>query len=269
MLEHHVDLGGRLGEREVRRTEAHLNIVALEEFLEEVAVDALQIRKADVFFDPQAFDLVEHRRMRRVAVDAVRAARHDHLDGRCVRARVTDLHRARMRAQQQRAAVGIFAVDVKRVLHRTRRMVFRAVQCGEVEPVGFDLRTVRHVEADRAENLLDALPRLHDRMQAARRKTAARQRHVDRLGGETLVQQRIGERLAARGERRFDLLLRHVDARALSFARFGIELAQPLQQFGERARFAEKTRLLVFERGDVGGVFESALRIGNDLIQVH
>ena len=104
-VELHVDLGRGLGEREERRPEAHLEVVALEEAAQEIGVHALQVGEADVLVDPQALDLVEHRRVRRVGVDAVGAARRDHLDRRLVHARVAHLHRAGVRAQQQRQAV--------------------------------------------------------------------------------------------------------------------------------------------------------------------
>ena len=46
-------------------------------------------------------------------------------------------------------------------------MVLRVVERGEVVPVGLDLGAVGDVEADRAENLLDALPGADHRMDAA------------------------------------------------------------------------------------------------------
>src|SRR4029077_7095300 len=63
-----VDLRGGLGEGEVGRPEAHLQLVRLEEASQEIDVDALQIREADVLVDPQPLDLVEHRRMGGVRV---------------------------------------------------------------------------------------------------------------------------------------------------------------------------------------------------------
>ena len=42
---------------------------------QELREHALQVGEADVLVDPQALDLVEHRRVRRVVVDAVDAAR--------------------------------------------------------------------------------------------------------------------------------------------------------------------------------------------------
>ena len=48
----------RLRKGEVRRAEAHDEVVRLEEAPQEVAVDALQVRKAHVLADPKAFDLM-------------------------------------------------------------------------------------------------------------------------------------------------------------------------------------------------------------------
>ncbi|MNN74058.1 hypothetical protein D3C81_1902210 [compost metagenome] len=63
-----------------------------------------------------------------------------------------------MGTQQQRLALRILALDVEGILHRTRRVIFRAIQCGEIGPVVFDFRTVGHIKADRTENFFDALP---------------------------------------------------------------------------------------------------------------
>ncbi len=70
VAEAHVDLGRRFGERKERRAEPHLEIVALEEVAQELGEHALQVGERDAFVDPESFHLVEHRRMRGVAVDA-------------------------------------------------------------------------------------------------------------------------------------------------------------------------------------------------------
>ena len=106
-------------------------------------------------------------------------------------------------------------------------------------------------------------------MQRAGADAAPGQRHVDRFGREPLIQERVGECLAARIQRGFDLAFHDVDARAFGLARVRIELAEALQQLGERSRLAEKACLLVFERSGVGGGFKSALRVGDNLVQVH
>ena len=107
-LEGDVDLGGRLGEREERGAEAHLQVVAFEEAAQEVGDHALQVGEADVRADPQAFDLVEHRRMRGVGIDAIDAPgammRISGIVSRClydhVLLHVAHLDRAGMRTQQ-------------------------------------------------------------------------------------------------------------------------------------------------------------------------
>ena len=81
----HVDFGRRLGEREVRRPQAHLQ-VALEERFEEAVQHGLHVREADALADHQAFDLVEHRRVRDVVIVAIHAARRDHRERRLARA---------------------------------------------------------------------------------------------------------------------------------------------------------------------------------------
>src|SRR5690349_3954271 len=55
-LQLHVDFRGRLGEREERRAEAHLELVHLEEAAQEFRVDALQVGEADVLVDPESLD---------------------------------------------------------------------------------------------------------------------------------------------------------------------------------------------------------------------
>jgi hypothetical protein len=104
-------------------------------------------------------------------------------------------------------------------------MVVRIVQRGEVHPVGLDLGAVGHIETDRAEDLLDALPRAHHRVQAAAADRTARQRDVDGLRGQARVHQRIGQRLAACLQCGFNLLLDLVDAGAFRLAGFRVELA--------------------------------------------
>ena len=64
----------RFGEGEEARAEAQREVVAFEEGAAEVGEDDLQVLEAHVLAQPQAFALVEHRRVRGVAVHAVGAA---------------------------------------------------------------------------------------------------------------------------------------------------------------------------------------------------
>ncbi len=69
-----VDLHRRLGEREMRRAEPHLHLVDLEERLAEFFQAPLEVAHVRGLVDHQRFDLVEHRRVRGVAVASGRHA---------------------------------------------------------------------------------------------------------------------------------------------------------------------------------------------------
>ena len=88
--------------------------------------------------DDQAFDLMEHRRVGLVAVEAIDAAGHDDADRRLLRQHRARLHRRGVRAQQVARAVGLW-LQIERVVHLARGMFRRDVQLREVEVVGFDV----------------------------------------------------------------------------------------------------------------------------------
>ena len=140
--EAHVDFGGRLGERKKRWPKADREIVALEEVAQKFGEHALQVGERHILVDPQAFDLVEHRRMRGVAVDAVHASRHDDLDRRRVGFHVAYLHVRRVGAEHAAA------LDIERVVHRPRRMVLRHVERREIVEIILDLGSVGDREAE-------------------------------------------------------------------------------------------------------------------------
>ena len=147
-------------------------------------------------------------------------------------------------------------------------MVVRVVQRREVHPVGFDLGAIGHIETNRTEDLGDALPGVHHRVQAAFGHVAAGQRHVDCFGGQAGVHERIGQRLAAGVQRLFNAALGLVDARALRLARLRIELTEALEQVSQHAGLTEKACLLVFQRGVVLHRGKRVLGIDDDLVQI-
>ncbi len=133
-----------------------------------------------------------------------------------------DLHRAGVGAQQHVVShLASLVEQIERVVHRTRRMILGRVERGEVVPVGFDLGAVGHFEADRAEELFDAIERAHHRVQAAARLAATGQGHIQRLGSQLGLQLGQAQRLAPCRQRRLYLGLGDVDRRARCFALFG------------------------------------------------
>ena len=57
-----------------------------------------------------------------------------------------------------------------------------------------------------------------------------------------------------------------VRLRGRSYVAFVFAPAVPIE---DTIRLAEKARLLVLERGDVGGLFKGAFCVGDNLVQIH
>src|SRR5882762_7573648 len=95
-----VDFERGFRERKERRPEPHVDVIDLEERLAELVQDPFEVAEMRTLVDDEAFDLVELRRMRRIGIDAVGAARADHADRRFLRQHGADLHRRGVRAQQ-------------------------------------------------------------------------------------------------------------------------------------------------------------------------
>ena len=73
-MELDVNLSAGLGEGEEAGTEAQHQIVALKEGAAEIGDDHFEVFEAHVLANPQAFALVEHGRVRGIAVHTVGAA---------------------------------------------------------------------------------------------------------------------------------------------------------------------------------------------------
>ena len=242
--EGHVDLGGRLGEREEGRTETHLQVVALEEVAQEIGDHALQVGEAHRLADPQAFDLVEHGRVGGVGIDAVHAARRDHaqlghrvaiLVGRHVGLHGADLDRAGVRAQQHVVAV----FQVEGVVHRTRRVILGRIQCCEIVEILFDFRAIGDFETDRGEQGFDALQRARHRVQATTGFGTTRQRNVQCLFSQARLQCSLADIFATLVECILNGGLGDVDRSTGGFLLLGRQLAQALQEFGNLAALAK------------------------------
>ena len=136
-------------------------------------------------------------------------------------------------------------------------MVGRIVEGRKAEPVAFDFGAVRHVEADRAEDFLDAHPGAHHRMDSALGTEASRQRHVDRFARELGGEFRLGHGRAALVQKRFDFGLGAVDFLTAGPTLFMRQLSELLHERGQSSGLAEKARLGVFERGGLLGLSKS------------
>src|SRR5690606_37213629 len=107
-----------------------------------------------------------------------------------------------------------------------------------VVPVVLDLRPVRELVAELAEDPRDPLERAADRVQAAAPGVAPGERDVHGLAGQARVQRGRLERLAARAQRLADGVAHAVDRLARGLALAGGQRAQRLQLRGDAAALA-------------------------------
>ena len=278
-LELDVDLGTGLGEREKAGTKAQHQVVAFKKGAAKVGEHELQVLEAHVLANPQAFTLVEHRRMGGVAVHAVGATRCDDTNFRhpatrvnqCAMLfnmlnRIADLHRAGMGAQQIGRGFSA-AFDIKRVVHGARRMVFGRVERGEIKPVGLNLRALGHVKTHGAKNGFDPLQRQGHGVQAALRALPAGQADVERLGLELFFKLGLGHGVAARVQCGFDGLFGQIDGGTAGFLLFHGKLRHALHQFGDTARFAQKLRFGVLQVGGRLGLRKTGFGATDQLVE--
>ena len=108
--------------------------------------------------DDEALDLVEHRRVRLVAVHAVDAARRDDADGRLLLQHGADLHRRGVRAQEQAFAVPV-RLEEEGVVCLARRMSDGEVEAREIVVVRLDIRPLGDPETPYGSRSPSALPR--------------------------------------------------------------------------------------------------------------
>ena len=143
---------------------------------------------------------MEHRRVRGIRIDAIDAARRDdaNLGHRFevlvllhMLLHVAHLDRAGMRAQQDAfGRLAVVTLQIKSVVHGTRGMVVRRVQCGEIVEIGFDLGAIGHFKTDRTEQAFDALQRACHRMDSTAHLAATRQGDVQRFFSQTRFKRR-------------------------------------------------------------------------------
>src|SRR5204862_5732614 len=150
----------------------------------------------------------------------------------------------------------------------TSGVVLRLIERSEVMEVGLDLRTIRHVESDRAKKLLDALERVRRRVKAAAGEAAPRKSHVQRPFREPRIELDGGQRLAAGGERGFDLVFCLVEARADVTALVRRELGKLLPRLAQYARLSKVACLDVLEIVRVVRAAELGDRPRNNFIQI-
>ena len=226
-----IDLGRRLGKREIARPEADRQVVHAKKGAAEFDQAAFEMSHMGRPVDDQPLDLVEHRRMRCIVVTAERPPGNDDPDRRLLRQHRADLHRRGMRAQHEPGAVGPLR-QIKRVVFLPCRMLRRYVERREVIEILLDMRAFGDHETHFAKDRDNLVHRLTNRMNASGSCVRDRESNVGTLDGEPFFERRASEPRSRLGERRCDPVPGHVQS--------GARLA-PLLRL-QRAQFAHRQR---------------------------
>ncbi len=172
----HIELGARLGEREVAWTEADLALAA-EHLAGETLQHAAQVSHGACLVDQDTLDLVEDGLMagvyRFVAIDLA----HD--EGAHGRAHA--LHDAHLVRRGLGAQQNLSRRDPEGVLHVACGMVYRQVQRLEVVVIGLNLWPIVQLEAHRHHRAGDIAHHLRKRMDVANWCRRAGQRDIHPL----------------------------------------------------------------------------------------
>ena len=245
-----VDLGGGLGEGEVRRTEAGADPLA-EHRRGEVVEGALEVGHGDALVDAESLDLVEHRAVRGVVlIGAEDATGRDDVDRRRAGQHRARLHRAGLGAQHE---VVLGRLGPEGVLHGAGRVVGPEVEGVEVEPLGLDDRALGDLPAHRHEHVGDLLVHHRDRVAGALGGAVPREGDVDGLLDE---HPRLGLDLElglALGQGLVDRAARLADPLAGVLARLGRQRADLAVGQGQRGTVTRVLGADVLEGLEIGG----------------
>ena len=275
----HVHLAAGLGEGEEVRAVARLAILA-KHALNKVVERALKIAKGDALVDDQALDLVELRQVAGVGrVGTVDGTRADHVDGRLLRLHGVDLHARGLGAQQHvglavgvslgvRDAAGVVVDHVEGIAGRAARVIHGRVERGEVVVGSIDHGAGLDGVADAAKDVLGLLDDLLDQVLVTDLRTDARQRDVDGLVLECVLEGGGLHLGGALVEHALDQLAHLVGALAHHGTILGGELAHHAHQAGDAALAAEQLNARGLELCGVVGACDELLGLFLEFDQI-
>ena len=275
----YVHLAGRLGEGEEVRAVTRLAVLA-KHALNKVVERALKVAKGDALVDDQALDLVELRQVAGVGrVGTVDGARADHVDGRLLRLHGVNLHARGLGAQEHIGlamgvglgvcdAAGVVVDHVEGIAGRAARVIHGGVERGEVVVGGVDHGAGLDGVADAAEDVLGLLDDLLDQVLVTDLRTDARQRDVDGIVLERVLEGGSLHLGGALVEHALDQLAHLVGALAHHGTILGGELAHHAHQAGDAALTTEQLNARSLELGGVVGACNELLGLFLEFDQI-
>ena len=166
-----------------------------------------------------------------------------------------------MRAQQ------VATRKIERVMHGTRRVVVRDVQGREVVEIVFDFRTCTNAETGIPEDLFDTQHGSRNRMVTTNGCTAARERHIDRIGREPGLHRLCFKRVTPSIEGCLNVLFGFIDFLTGRRTFLGWQRPEGLQSRRDLAFFAKKGHPNRIQCGEVVRCIDVRRSLGNKVAQ--
>ena len=212
-------------------------------------------------------------------VGTIDGARADHVDGRLLRLHSVDLHARSLGAQQHvglavgvslgvRDAAGVVVDHVEGIAGRAARVIHGGVERGEVVVGGVDHGAGLDGVADAAEDVLGLLDDLLDQVLVTDLRTDARQRDVDGLVLECVLEGGGLHLGGALVEHALNQLAHLVGSLAHHGTILGGELAHHAHQAGDAALAAEQLNARSLELGGVVGACDELLGLFLEFDQI-
>ena len=218
------------------------------------------------FIDHQALDLVEHGRVRLIGIAPVGAARHDDAMRRRLAPHGANLHRRGVGAEQAPLAIRVRG-KVEGVHHLARRMLGRNVEGGEVVEIVLDVGALDHREAHIGEDRRDFVEHLAHRVDAPFMLRPDRQRDIDGLLAEPILERHGREIALAVLDGCAHAVLDRVEGAGALFALLARNLAQAAHQLGELALAAERGDARRLETLEIAGRGDGAEELPFQLVK--
>ena len=168
-----------------------------------------------------------------------------------------------MRPQQPAIA------EVKRVMHRARRVIGRNIQRFEIMEVVFDFRPFRYRESRATENFFDPQACPCHRMQGTGMTAAPRQGHIDPAGGQLSGHSSSFQHSLACIDRGRQCVLGLVDTGPRLAADLRAQGAERLQLLGDQALLTQQPHADLIECDQIRGGLDLVKTRGDEACEIH
>ena len=158
-----------------------------------------------------------------------------------------------------------FSVEIKGIMHRTRRMAFRNIQCSEIMITVFDFRPFGNLKTNLTKILFNTLQSSGHRMQTAYFGVTTRQGDINGFSRQSSIHGLFSKNFAASFSQTSDFLLGQIHFLTNEWPFFSTEVTQFFYIPGNQTFFSQIFDPDVIQCFSIGRVFNRGLRCLNNI----